>query len=212
MTPSLADYRARRFTLTEIGDAIGIDQNTLRAWLRPGERGGRVALDPEADEISHAGGRAHGLGWRTTLKLLIAVRLNALGFMLRGGEAAAVAESVMTAGLEFDHLASRYSPLIVIRPKAGSVIVTLVERSTPADMIEAPMKADGFDGIGSIILEPIAFGRIIWALGKAQDAAAMLAAEDLAAAPVGVLSKTGAVRTGNFTLTLTKPNMKPPAT
>lgn len=172
----LSDMTERRFSFGEIAEEIGGEADTLRSWFL----NGGLALAPPLDEVAEKGGRSHRLHWRTAVLLLMALKLNDLGFAKKTGEAAAVAGGAFRAGLMIDHFETTASPLIAITREAdGSPRVFLVARDAQSGDIEGPTSLAGFEGIGTILLDPIGFGRIVWRMGWRQ-VMAEAAAEGLA--------------------------------
>lgn len=165
----------RTFTFAEIADELGGSPDSLRPWFN----GGGLALSPPFDEVAERGGRgvSHRLHWRTTVLLLLALKLNAFGFGLKNGEAAQAAGGAFKAGLELAHLCSEDSPLIAVeRDAEGNVRVSLVRRDGEAGLIERPMILDGFAGVGTLLVDPIGLGRILWRIAMRQAAADHVAA------------------------------------
>lgn len=163
----LSDHADRTFTFGEIAEEVGGNADALRAWFN----GGGLALAPPFDTVADKGGRGvgHRLHWRTLVLLLLAIKLNGFGFGLRSGEAAQAAGAAMAAGLDLGHLCSEDSPLIAVEREAeGMIRVSLVARGAPAGAVEDPSIRDGFDGVGTLILDPIGFGRVVWRLAIRQ--------------------------------------------
>lgn len=161
----LSDMTERRYSFGEIAEEIGGEADTLRSWFL----NGGLALMPPLDEVAEKGGRSHRLHWRTTVLLLMALKLNDLGFAKKTGEAAMVAGGAFKAGLLIEHFETTDSPLIAVsRESDGTPRVYLVARDALAGQVEGPTSLDGFEGIGSVLLDPIGFGRIVWRIGWRQ--------------------------------------------
>jgi hypothetical protein len=163
----LSDHVSRVYSFADLGAALGERPDTLRTLFNTA---GLVIMRPFDQEGTGGRGGSHRLHWRTVLSLLLVLKLNDYGFGLRNGEAAEVAGAVFTAGLELDHLCSEYSPLISVSREAGGLRVALIERGTMAAEAEAPLMRDGLEGVGTLLLDPIGFGRIIWRMAMAQAA------------------------------------------
>ncbi len=169
----LSDMTERRFSFGEIAEEIGGEADTLRSWFL----NGGLALCPPLDEVAEKGGRSHRLHWRTTVLLLMALKLNDLGFGKKTGEAALVAGGAFKAGLLVDHFETTDSPLIAVTRDADSTPrVFLIARDAMAGEVEGPSGLDGFNGIGTVIIDPIRFGRIVWRMGWRQVQAEAVAA------------------------------------
>lgn len=163
----LPDHIERTFTFAEVAEEVGGNADALRAWFN----GGGLALSPPFDTVADKGGRGvgHRLHWRTLSLLLLAIKLNGFGFGLRSGEAAQAAGAAMAAGLDIGHLCSEDSPLIAVEREAeGAIRVSLVARGAPAAAVEEPRIRDGFDGVGTLLIDPIGIGRVIWRLAIRQ--------------------------------------------
>lgn len=158
----LSDHQDRTWSFAEISEEIGSNPDTLRAWFNIGG----LALAPPFDHVSKGGrGSSHRLHWRTVVLLLLAIKFSDYGLSLRSGEAAGAAGAVFAAGLDLAHLSSEMSPLIsVSRDGDGAARVGLVERGAPAGMIEAPLIGEAFEGVGTLLVDPIGIGRVLWRL------------------------------------------------
>lgn len=155
----------RTFTFGEVAEEIGGEGDTLRSWFLTGG----LALAPPQDVVAEKGGRSHRLHWRTVTMLLIALKLNAMGFSKKTGEAAGAAGAVFSAGLALEHLETTDSPLIAVNREAdGGVRVSLIERDAAAGYVEQPLILDGWAGIGTVLIDPIGVGRIIWRMAWRQ--------------------------------------------
>lgn len=160
-----AIVEGRTFTFGEIAEEIGGEGDTLRSWFLTGG----LALAPPYDHVAEKGGRSHRLHWRTVTALLIALKLNALGFAKKTGEAAGAAGAVFSAGLALEHLETTDSPLIAVnRDAEGGVRVSLIARDAAAGYVEQPLILDGWSGIGTVLIDPIGLGRIIWRMAWRQ--------------------------------------------
>ena len=204
----LSDMEGRTYSFGEIAEEIGGEGDTLRSWFLHGG----LALMPPLDEVAEKGGRSHRLHWRSVALLLLALKLNDLGFAKKTGEAALVAGGAFKAGLKLEHFETTDSPLIAVQREAdGTPRVFLVSRDAMAGQIEGPTIRDGFEGIGATLLDPIGFGRIIWRMGWRQvmaetvaarlatfsdeeiEAAALFAAREIAAIEPFVLPEGGRI-------------------
>lgn len=160
----VADHEGRLFTFGEIAEEIGGEADTLRSWF---SKGGLAVS--HLDDVSPGGGRANRLHWRTVAALLIALKLNDYGFSKSGGEAAGAAGAAFTAGLIIRHFESTDGPLVAVdRDADAGVRVSLINRDGWAGLIETPRALDGFEGIGTLIIDPIGVGRIIWRMAWRQ--------------------------------------------
>lgn len=170
----LADHADRTFSFAEIADEIGGTADSLRSAFNASG----LALFPPFDQVANRGGRgmSHRLHWRTLTAFLMTLRLNDLGLGLKDGEAASAAGAAFSAGLELEHLASEDSPLIAIqRDGSGALRVWLARRDAPAGTVEAPRIRDGLPGVGTVLLDPIGLGRVVWRIAMRQAVAEMAA-------------------------------------
>lgn len=161
----LTDHVSRVFSFGEIADVLGEKSETLRTLFNTS---GLVLMPPFDQEGTGGRGGSHRLHWRTVLSLLLVLKLNDFGFGLRNGEAARIAAGVFQAGLELDHLCSDYSPMISVTRERESLRVALIERGTMVAEAEAPTIRDGMEGVGTLLIDPIGFGRVIWRMAMAQ--------------------------------------------
>ena len=203
-----SDMERRTYSFGEIAEEIGGEADTLRSWFLHGG----LALMPPLDEVADKGGRSHRLHWRTVILLLLALKLNAFGFAKKTGEAALVAGGAFKAGLRIEHFETTDSPLIAVQREAdGAPRVFLIARDALAGYVEGPTSLDGFEGIGTILLDPIGFGRIVWRMGWRQvmaeavaerlatfseeeiEAAALFASREIAALEPFVLPEGGRI-------------------
>lgn len=156
------------FTVAEIAGEARVSVEVLKSWLARG----RLKLDHRKDEIS-AGGRskANRLHWRSVIALLVAVKLNEYGFGLINGEAVEVARRV-AGDLAVSDLQSTTGRLVLIRrvlvDGRRSISVGTVARAEIADAVQAPVIVDRFAGVGSLVVDPIGLGAVIWRMIRRQ--------------------------------------------
>lgn len=156
------------FSFTEIGSVTGHAPETLRSWLKFG-----LELDPERDKAEDQGGRSHLLHWRTVLTLLLALRLNQYGFNKRSGQCVGMAERLASM-VELTDLETTGGPMLIAQQTASGVHVATVDRAWRLDAFESSLSR--FYDSGTLILDPVTFGRVLWRVAMDQTFASLSAA------------------------------------
>lgn len=160
----------RTYTFREIAREIGRSDDALRHWFDVGG----LAYFPPFDVPGQRGGRGvkARLHWRSVFMLLFCERLKDHGFGMRNGEAAGLAGAVFTAGLNLSHLCTSEGPLISIACFSGGLRLVLIRRDAGCEDVERHSRdpGDGLEGVGTLIFDPIGFGRIIWRMAMTQAA------------------------------------------
>jgi hypothetical protein len=174
----LAGRPEPKVTVEEIAAEAGVGVSALKSWIGRG----CLPLDPARDEIS-AGGRslANRLHWRSVTALLLAVKLNGYGFGLMNGEATDTAVRLARALRLSDLCTTDPGRLLAVkrvRLDAGSPVrrgieIAHVARRDLLAIVAAPVILDRFTGVGTLVIDPLGIGEVLWRMirARASDAA-----------------------------------------
>jgi hypothetical protein len=166
---------APKFTVVEIAAEAHVGVAALKSWIGRG----RLKLDPKNDEASLGGrGVSNRLHWRTVAALLLAVKLNDYGFGLINGEATDTAHRIAEALTISDLCTTEPGRLVIVKrvrivgrvPRRG-IEVGHVARRDIARVVTAPVIVDRFTGVGTLVIDPLGIGEVIWRMIKAREPA-----------------------------------------